>query len=74
MAKHKVPNPYGVKVGELWVGNDPRHPRRLKIIKLVMSKWDEPGYAEMENISSRKISRARLDRFNGRRSGYSKVE
>jgi hypothetical protein len=67
----KNSNPFGVKAGEVWVENDPRHPRKLKITKLLarVSRGGF-GYAELENVANGNKSVARLDRFNGKRGGY----
>jgi hypothetical protein len=75
MQENNNPNPYGVKVGEVWVENDPRHPHRKKVVGFLLSKSPEGfGYAKLENVLTGKGSIARLDRFNGKRGGYSKVE
>jgi hypothetical protein len=67
-------NPFDVKVGEVWVENDPRHPRKVKVVRFLTDKpyYDGFGYVELENVATGKRSVARLDRFNGRRSGYSR--
>jgi hypothetical protein len=71
----KNSNPYGVKIGKVWVENDPRHPRKIRVVEF-LSKVDirGVGYAQVENLATGKISIARLDRFNGRRGGYSRAE
>jgi hypothetical protein len=65
-------NPHGVQVGEVWEENNPQRPRMLKVVGLI-SRWGEFGHADVENISSGKRSRIRLDRFNGTRGGLSRV-
>jgi hypothetical protein len=74
----KNSNPYGVKVGEVWVENDLRPPlRKIRIVGFLPSmglNHNGFGYVEIENLATGKRSMARLDRFNGRQRGYSRVE
>jgi hypothetical protein len=64
-------NPYGVKIGQIWVTNDPRdtYPHKVRVVKLIPG-----GYAEIMEIHTLRKSKAKLNRFHGRRGGYSKVE
>jgi hypothetical protein len=61
----KENNPYDVRIGDVWVENDPRHHRRLKVIG-----FKGADYAELENLANGRKSFAKLSRFNGRRGGY----
>jgi hypothetical protein len=72
----KTYNPHGVKIGEVWVENDPRHPRKICVMEFLdhVCPRNGAGYARIKNFATGKMSEARLDRFNGRRSGYSRAE
>ena len=71
MKKEKATNnPYGVKLGEFWIEVDPRHEWIIKVIEI-----DEvSGTAKIYHPDSGKTTKARLNRFNGKRGGYSRME
>jgi hypothetical protein len=63
-------NPHGVNVGDVWVENDPRHYRRIKVLELI-EDGDSCGYAMIKNMDKNTHpTRAKLSRFSGSRSGY----
>jgi hypothetical protein len=62
-------NPYNVKIGETWGENDPRYTCEDRRIVEVITISD--GYAEIRHIKTGRRSRVRLDRFHGKRGGYS---
>jgi hypothetical protein len=61
-------NPYDVKAGEIWVEVDPRHEWIIEVI----SVDEEAGIARIKHPESGKITKARLNRFHGKRSGYAR--
>jgi hypothetical protein len=72
----KNSNPYGVTIGEVWVENDPRVSRKIRVIEFLSDVYSHNGfgYVQIKDLATGKTSRARLDRFNGRRGGYSRAE
>jgi hypothetical protein len=66
-------NPYGVELGSLWWEKDPRHPLVKKVVAFLPEYSPKGfGYVLLENIATGTRTKARLDRFNGRRGGYAK--
>ena len=53
-----------VKPGQIWSDNDPRTPRKFKILVVGTSK------ALCENVDLKRKTRIRLDRFRPGRTGY----
>jgi len=56
-----------VKPGQVWKDNDPRTPRRLKVVSI------EGEYAVCENTDLKRRTRVRLDRLKPGRTGYTLV-
>jgi hypothetical protein len=59
-------NPFNVKVGEIWIENDPRHFRKVEVIDFSYVR----GKAKIKSLKTGNITWASLKRFNGKRGGY----
>jgi hypothetical protein len=71
----KEENPYGVKIGEVWVDNDKRYfgERRIRVLCFGTTQDDYPA-AQVENLQNGRKTWVKLNRFNDRLNyGYSRA-
>lgn len=61
-----------IKVGQVWQEVDPRHEWIRQVIGFGTGR--NAGKVELAGIESGRVSYARPDRFNGKRSGYKLVK
>lgn len=57
-----------VEVGQIWREVDPRFDRRVKVVGFC----EESGKIKIEYAG--KVTKAKLERFNGKRGGYELVK
>lgn len=61
-----------VKVGQVWKEYDPRTERYVKVVELghIQGKATLDGCRSDGKLVSDKVTRSKLERFNGKRCGY----